>query len=247
MGILTPRGHWEAHCEKHLLSEGWKPIENWRSCYFHPKLKLLLNVYVDDFKMSGPAANMKEGWAKIRKGLEVEDPAALSLYLGCYHEYFERKDPFGHLVRGRSYNQEDFLRSCIERYQDLSGCKKLSKAATPFLEDPPADIDLPAGELQPHAAAILMKILYAARISRPDLMRAVCYLACCITRWDTHCDKQLYRLICYISCTLHHRHVCYVSAGDVGLYLLKAYADADFAGCRFTKRSTSGGLLVIEG
>ena len=54
-------------------------------------------------------------------------------------------------------------------------------------------------------------------------------------------------LVSYIAGTLHHRHVAYVSASDVTALRLKTYADADFAGCRFTKRSTSGGFMCIEG
>ena len=54
-------GYWEKHCDTHLCECGFKPIPNWRSCYFHPELKLFLIVYVYDFKMAGPATNMKKG------------------------------------------------------------------------------------------------------------------------------------------------------------------------------------------
>ena len=65
--LLAPYGHpdaggyWEQHCEKILLKEGFTPIPNWPSCFFHPKLKLMLCVYVDDFKMAGPKENLKKG------------------------------------------------------------------------------------------------------------------------------------------------------------------------------------------
>ena len=41
-------GDWEKHCEKHVVSEGFVPVADWRSCYFHPERKLLLVIYVDD-------------------------------------------------------------------------------------------------------------------------------------------------------------------------------------------------------
>ena len=45
-------GHWEKHCEEHLLEQGFEVVsEDWRSFYHHPKLKLSLIVYVDDFKI----------------------------------------------------------------------------------------------------------------------------------------------------------------------------------------------------
>ena len=55
-------GLWEKHCNERLLRAGFEPIENWPSMFWHDGLKLLLMVYVDDFKMSGPKANLAKGW-----------------------------------------------------------------------------------------------------------------------------------------------------------------------------------------
>ena len=52
------------------------------------------------------------------------------------------------------------------------------------------------------AAAVLMKILYGARMGRYDLIRPVQALASLITKWDGLCDKKLHRLVCYINSTL---------------------------------------------
>jgi hypothetical protein len=48
---------------------------DWPRCYHHPELKLLLVIYVDDFKLSGPAENFKKGWAFLKQGLKIDDPA----------------------------------------------------------------------------------------------------------------------------------------------------------------------------
>ncbi len=43
-------GFWERHCEKHLLARGFVALsDEWRSCFWHPRLSLYLVVYVDDF------------------------------------------------------------------------------------------------------------------------------------------------------------------------------------------------------
>ena len=47
------------------------------------KLKLLLAVYVDDFKMAGPKMNLKEGWRIIREGIKADEPAKAGKYLGA--------------------------------------------------------------------------------------------------------------------------------------------------------------------
>ena len=47
-----------------------------------------------------------------------------------------------------------------------------------------------------------MKILYAARMARFDLLRATCYLATRITKWSKQCDWMLHRLVACINSTL---------------------------------------------
>ena len=186
---------------------------------------------------------------------------------------------------------EDFLRSCVERYRELTGVTTLRKACTPFLNEParpdfsnaaddPVDdkmfedahsalqsvIDGTAGstqdggqcpeaansdpnvptQLAPYAAKVLMNILYAARYARLDLLRAVCVLAQCVTKWDRTCDLKLYRLICYINGSLKVRMTGWI--GDTAQNLAPhLFADADFAGCSKTSRSTSGVHLSLLG
>ena len=81
-------GHWEAHCDAIVRKAGFEPDaqESWRSCYRHPEYKMFLVIYVDDFKMAGPAGNLQRGWEVIAKGLKIEPPGPLGLYLGCKHE-----------------------------------------------------------------------------------------------------------------------------------------------------------------
>ena len=40
---------------------------------------------MDDFKLSGPAQNLAEGWRQISKGILIEPPAPAGRYLGCDH------------------------------------------------------------------------------------------------------------------------------------------------------------------
>ena len=77
-------------------------------------------------------------------------------------------------------------------------------------------------------------------------MRAVNQLACFFTKWDRECDRQLFRLVCNINSTMHLRMVCWVAdpPSDLSIHL---YADADFAGCAVSQRSTSGAHLVVRG
>jgi len=106
--------------------------------------------------------------------------------------------------------------------------------------------DSGTGELASIAAKVIMKVFYAARVARFDLLRAIGHLACHITRWDLDCDKRLHRLMCYVHSTLDHRLVGWTD-GDLSTSELHLYADADFAGDQRAGKSTSGVFLAIEG
>ena len=99
--------------------------------------------------------------------------------------------------------------------------------------------------LNHEAASVLMKILYAARMARYDLLKATNSLACKLTKWDSKRDLQLRRLVAYIWSSLGKRLVGYVSKDDKrsGLHL---YTDADLGGCPDTQRSTTGVFLCIR-
>ena len=203
---------------------------------------------------------------------------------------------------------EDFLISCVARYQELTGVTKMRRASTPFLAEPSKpelsaaagapevepDPDAALAELQsyldrvecekkvamaarlraadpnvsqaeldeawdiyeedPHvpevlasyAAKALMKVLYAARYARFDLLRAVCALAQQVSKWTRECDLKLYRLMCFIQGSLKVRMTGWIGdpVSALGVHL---FADADFAGCPKTSRSTSGMHLSVMG
>ena len=71
-------------------------------------------------------------------------------------------------------------------------------------------------------------------------------LASFLHQWNADCDERLLRLVSYVKSTLHIRQVGWVgdSISEIGPHF---YADADFAGCPRTLRSTTGYHLVIEG
>ena len=355
-------GLWQRHCEKALYAVGFHPLypECWPSMFWHPRLKLLLGVYVDDFKMSGPSENIDAGWKLIASQIDMDTPEDAGRYLGCEHIFkFDVKlnksdHPFAHVfdasvpdpsskpasparrtrdywehmpelgvhvhhhlqprkkfqdkpkdsesfragthrltvcepcqsndepkefvhdtesqsptglpfwwtgstyfvdksisnptqalaaakkIRDKSgakkaaraqgftfldelehqrtscmtknvntvkYDMKQFLQQCIDRYVELAGPNvKFKKVSTPFPDDkiarPIADEAEARGELQPIASRVLMKVLFAARMARFDLLRATQGLASRVTKWSPECDKSLHRLMCYIHTTM---------------------------------------------
>ena len=61
--------------------------------------------------------------------------------------------------------------------------------------------EVKVGELAPHAASVLTKLLYAARIARFDLLRSINMLARDVTKWSKCDDIKLHHLMCYVNST----------------------------------------------
>ena len=78
---------------------GFAPVEGWRLVYWDAVHKLLLIVYVDDFKLAGPKNSLPEILALIRKGLHMEPPTKVGSFLGCNH----LREEIGCLTESRQY------------------------------------------------------------------------------------------------------------------------------------------------
>ena len=142
----------------------------------------------------------------------------------------------------------DYAKQSVEMYKQHSGVTKLRHAATPFVPDGSltlADDDV-EGELSKSACAIIMKLLWLARLSRPDLIKPISDLATKVQCWTRNHDKMLYRLVCYVDSTPDYRLTGYIHDSPDQLKL-KLYVDADFAGDREHARSTSGSFLAVVG
>jgi hypothetical protein len=268
-------GYWEKHCNTHLGSVGFVPVPEWRSCFFHPKLGLYLTVYVDDFKMSGEAKALKKGWEMIRTKIQTEEPTPLGKYLGCTHKIMQGTMPAGGNpritpgpetpkvtkrvpVKVVEYDMSDFLVSCVDKYLELAKLtvNSLKFVETPYLDETtfPGIGDIVNGEVKTPvegalkliASRILMKILYAARMFRYDLLRAVSALARFVSRWTVLQDKMLHRLVCYIHHSLDRKMYGWIGDARADLKVT-LFADADFAGDTETTRSTSGVFLALTG
>ena len=107
-------------------------------------------------------------------------------------------------------------------------------------------VDPSPGELGDMAATMLMTLLYTARVGRFDLFRPIQFLSKIITRWDGTCDKRLHQLMCYVNATAEDMMVGWIGDSPDEL-TAHMFCDANFAGCPYTLRSTSGTHMDIQG
>ena len=109
----------------------------------------------------------------------------------------------------------------------------------------PADDEI-KGQLSPHSAKLIMKLMWLCRISRPDVTFAVTLLAKHITVWSANDDKRVARLIGYLQKTHEYSPIMCIRDPPEQLNL-SLYCDADFGGDIKSMRSTSGFILAVSG
>ena len=66
---------WERHCHARLKEAGFVQVQGWECLFVHYELRMVLSVYVDDFKMAGPKENLAKAWDLIRShGIKLDEP-----------------------------------------------------------------------------------------------------------------------------------------------------------------------------
>ena len=153
-------------------------MDNQQSTYWFEELGLLLSLYVDDILLSGPAQNHARFWDLLQKHLEIEEPSPVDRVLGRKHLLSHDADS-----TTLQHDMSDFCQNCCELYEQLSG-KKLKAAATPFDSNIQASDFEERGFLAESASRILMKVLWCARLSRPDLMKPISDLTRKVACWE---------------------------------------------------------------
>ena len=87
---------WEVKCDLDVKAVGFAAVgAEWPSVYYHMDLKLLLIIYVDDFKLAGPEANLEKGWALLRTKIEHWTRRTVGNVFGMQSEARADHSPWG--------------------------------------------------------------------------------------------------------------------------------------------------------
>lgn len=127
-------------CDECIVNKiGVEPVGTGPSCYAHPQWQLLLTVYVDEFKVSGPKKYMDLAWKALNKHIEMEAPTGASLYIVCKRKFTDSQSAYD-LVKKVLYGMNAYLMSSVALYQTvcMAAAGKgatLRTVATPFIEE----------------------------------------------------------------------------------------------------------------
>ena len=132
--------YWEQKADQQAKAVGFKEIDDWPSTYYHEKLRLMLIIYVDDFKLAGPVENIEKGWSLLSKGIKIGTPEIVDekgvTYLGCKQRVFKSRDKSGNYRATMEYDMKEFVQSCIDRYVEMAGIGSEPKHySTPMLPE----------------------------------------------------------------------------------------------------------------
>ena len=215
-----------------------------------PKSKLRILVfssYVDDMAMGG--RGQKHEWKLLSKYVEFEEPTAFSRILGTMFETLSHPSDADLVLIRMSMTR--YAADACEKYAATPGSLKLRPCEVPLVEPSVEILQSSAmqepGIMAPHAASLLMTLLYLARMVRMDLSFAIGYLARDVTRWSKVHDALLHKVFCYLYSHSELVLQFEISKSDKDTICLVPYADSDFAGDPATCRSTSGNLCLLQG
>ena len=176
-------------------------------------------------KLTGKKQNINPMWKLLIQEVDLGEPTSFldHVYLGCtqrqchtskdivdnHRTMFEsrisaggtEKLPYSEILRISSwfYDMEGHAKKCVERYCELANktTQQLYKVSTSCIDDHHFKEEemKTVGELSQVCSQTVLKCLFLARISRPDILWSVNKLARSITKWTKACDKRLNRLI----------------------------------------------------
>ena len=239
---------WQSYLDQRLAALNAVELEGLPSTYFIQvgSKMLLLNTYVHDLTLSGDSTLHKSFWEEMRKHINIEPEVCIekggSRILGRNHCAIR-----GVQTSRMYFDMRPYAAQTVEFYCELCGIesKTLKRVTSPAL---PESIILEEeaseqGALSGNASQVLMRLLWLARLSRPDRAFIVGRLASNVTRWSQWDDRQLLRVISYLNSSREYVTVGTVTHGVEPQILV--YTDADFASCPWTSKSTSGIFIAI--
>ena len=231
---------WESHYASKLVEIGFRRGPGASVAFYHPQRDLACVVHGDDFTFCGPDEELDWAQGKMQEWYEIKIRGRLGPDEGDDKEV----SIIGRVVRWRSWGLEYMAdprhRVEVMEYFGLTGdAKGLSTTGrTELVEDDDSEVE----EDEATAfRAVAARVNFLAQ-DRPDLQFAAkeaCRSMSCPTRNSWASLKRLARYL-----VSHVEAIFKFPWQDEGQSLV-VFSDSDWAGCRRTRKSTSGGAVML--
>ena len=237
-GLKQAPRNWNKHIDKFLRKLGFKPSSVDPCIYvkISPGNAITLVVlYVDDLIVAASNMNLIKAFKQAMSGhYQTKDLGECRWVLGMEVKR-DRKNRILELL------QTSYMEQVLDRF-GMTDCNPVSTPADGVL--PRVDAKT-GGKPDGQYMSIVGALMYAAMVTRPDIAYAVQALARHLqSSSHIHWNAAL-RVLKYLKGTLNHG-IMYRGTPD-GMVVLLGYSDADWAGDRDTRRSTTGYVFMVGG
>ena len=212
------------------------------ACVFrHATMHLVASVHGDDFTTTGPKSSLDWFTAKLKEKYELKESARL----GPAEDDDKEARVLNRMVRwtssGIEYEADPRQGEKLVQELGLEGCKSVATPAVKATaEHCRTDEPLPEGKVT-HFRALAARGNYLA-VDRPDCQfgaKEICRFMSSPTMLSVEALKRLGR---YLS---GHPRLVFAYPHQDDVDGVDVYADTDHAGCLRTRKSTSGGCLMV--
>ena len=231
---------WEAFLAEQLVAIGFAKGRASPCCYFHAKLEVRCIVHGDDFVLTGRAAALDEVKAGMHERFLLKELGRLGGGEGELRELRVLNRVIRWTPTGLKYEADPRHAEIVAR--GVAGAERTLSAPGTHSKD----FEGPEEEL-PEATARLFRS-FAARanylaLDRPDISQATKELCRRMSAPRVADLRALSRVARYL---VGASRVVYEYPWQLKP-VLSVYTDSDFAGCVVTRRSTSGGAVLLGG
>ncbi|KAA8497402.1 Copia protein [Porphyridium purpureum] len=243
-GLPRSGGDYNQYAREQLKQLGWTPTNADRNLYVRRSgdETYMLALYVDDILLAAPQLHQTKLQNELKETFTIQ-------------KGFQKVDDKGTRYMGMNFvrtndqivvSLPEYTKHVVDEFKLLRNTgESLKWANTPYLNKMnKKDLRLDeAGEYEEKAAKFIGMLLWLARTARPDVITAVALLSRHTHSWSKYADAMLTRIIEYIDRTATEG----LTIKKLGKWrAMRAYSDADHAGCLFTSKSTTGYCCFLE-
>ena len=247
-GLKQSPRNWNAKLHQTLLELGLTRSESdWSVYYKHLKDNslIIVIVFVDDIIiMSKHETEIKQVKEHLMSQYKMSDLGEIKKYLGM-HIHYEKEKQQIHL------DQSHYIKDLLERFK-METSKEIS---TPLNTDHQLTVQDDKEEDCPHTTPYreaIGALLYLSLCTRPDIAYSVNLLSQYVSKPKLKHWQGVKRILRYLKGTINHKLIL---GGEASMNIrchtnepaniLQGFADADWAGNKTDRKSTSGYVFQL--
>ena len=244
-GMRSAAAAWEDDYAAKLESIGFARGKSATTVFMAPKSGVRLVVWGDDFTFLGRSEDIKEVVSKIREWYEIKLRAVLGPEPGDDKEVRILNRILRWGADGLTYEGDDKHARTVIRGMNLQlDSKGLETPMDKEEDEEGTSEELSARDAKKYRS--LAAVVNFMALDRPELQYAASVLGRYMSKPTVLAEMKLKKVARYL---VSHPRIVYhfvPGAWNQGEEVV-AWSDSDWAGCRVSRRSTSGGLITIHG